>query len=71
MKLHDYPETDSLYIELKSEPGADVREVADGLNVDLNAAGDGVGVDIDHASRRCDLTALETVIRPRKTIRAA
>ena len=39
MKLHYYPETDSLYIELKSEPGAEVREVADGLNVDLSATG--------------------------------
>ena len=30
MKLHYYPETDSLYIELKSSPGAETREVADG-----------------------------------------
>jgi uncharacterized protein YuzE len=38
VKLHYYPETDSLYIELKSGPGAEVREVADGLNVDIDAA---------------------------------
>jgi uncharacterized protein YuzE len=71
MKLHYYPETDSLYIELKSEPGAEVREVADGLNVDLNAAGEVVGFDIDHASQRLDLTTLETVALPLKTTRAA
>jgi uncharacterized protein YuzE len=37
MKLHYYPETDSLYIELKAAPGAETREVAPGLNVDLDA----------------------------------
>jgi uncharacterized protein YuzE len=27
MKLHYYPETDSLYIELKSTPGTATREI--------------------------------------------
>jgi uncharacterized protein YuzE len=27
MKLHYYPETDSLYIELKSAPGGETREM--------------------------------------------
>ena len=71
MKLHYHPDTDSLYIELKSEPGAEVREVADGVNVDLDANGDVVGFDIDHASRRLDLTTLETIALPLKTTRAA
>ena len=35
MKLHYYPETDSLYIELKAAPGAETREVAPGLNSPL------------------------------------
>ena len=60
MKLHDYPETDSLYIELKTQPGAETREIAAGLNVDFDAKGDVVGIDIDHASRKLDLTSLET-----------
>ena len=68
MKLHYYPETDSLYIELKPEPGIETREVADGLNVDLNATGDVVGLDIDNASTKLDLTRLETEGLPvRKT----
>ncbi len=71
MKLHYYPETDSLYIELKPVPGAEMREVADGLNVDLDAAGEVVGFDIDHASTRFDLSVLETVALPVTTIRAA
>ena len=28
MKLHYYPETDSLYIELQGRPGAETREIA-------------------------------------------
>jgi uncharacterized protein YuzE len=35
MKLHYYPETDSVYIELKSAPGGETREIAEGLLVDL------------------------------------
>ena len=71
MKLHYYPETDSLYIELRTEPGTETREVAAGLNVDLNAAGEVVGFDIDAASRHLDLTTLETVALPVRTTRAA
>ena len=69
MKLHYYPETDSLYIELKREPGVETREIVDGLNVDLNAEGKVVGFDIDHASRHLDLTTLETVALPLRTAR--
>jgi len=71
MKLHYYPDTDSLYIELRPEPGAEVREVTDGLNVDVDAAGNVVGFDIDHASQRLDLSTLETVALPLKVTRAA
>ncbi len=71
MKLHYYPETDSLYIELKPEPGAEVREAADGLNVDIDAEGNVVGFDIDQASRRFDLSVLETIALPLKTTKAA
>jgi len=71
MKLHYYPETDSLYIELKPRPGAEVREVADGLNVDIDPAGEVVGFDIEHASQRFDLSTLETVALPLKTTHAA
>lgn len=64
MKLHYYPETDSLYIELADAPGAEVREVSDGLNVDLDALGRVVGFDIDNASKRFDLTRIETIALP-------
>ena len=71
MKLHYYPETDSLYVELKTTPGAETRETTDGLNVDLDAEGEVVGFDIDHASERLDLAALETLSLPLHTSRLA
>jgi uncharacterized protein YuzE len=67
MKLHYYPETDSLYIELKSEPGAETREIAESLLVDFDARGNVVGLDIDHASRKLDLCKIETIALPAVT----
>lgn len=67
MKLHYYPETDSLYIELKDIPGTQAREVVEGLNVDLDENGDVVGFDIDHASGKLDLSKIETFALPPAT----
>jgi uncharacterized protein YuzE len=64
MKLHYYPETDSLYIELKSVSGTQTREIVEGLNVDLDGKGDVVGFDIDHASGKLDLSRIETIALP-------
>ena len=64
MKLHYYPETDSLYIELSEKPGVETREVSDGVNVDIDARGNLVGFDIDHAANRLDLSSLETTALP-------
>lgn len=71
MKLHYYPETDSLYIELKAESAVETREIAPGLNVDLDDKGDVVGFDIDHASRKLDLTSLETIELPFRSAKVA
>jgi uncharacterized protein YuzE len=56
MKLHYYPETDSLYIELSNTSGVETREVADGLVADFDSVSNVVGLDIDHASRKLDLS---------------
>jgi uncharacterized protein YuzE len=65
MKLHYYPETDSLYIELNSAPGAEAREIVEGLVVDFDADGNVVGLDIDQASHKLDLSTVETVALPK------
>ena len=71
MKLHYYPETDSLYIDLNSRPSAESREIASGLVIDFDAEGNIVGIDIDHASKKLDLQTLETVSVPALTTRLA
>jgi uncharacterized protein YuzE len=71
MKLHYYPDTDSLYIELRSSASAETREVADGILVDLDAEGAVVGFDIDHASHHLDLSTLETVALPVRSTKIA
>ncbi len=71
MKLHYYPETDSLYIELSAQPSAETREIAAGLNADFDQAGNLVGLDIDGASGKLDLATLETVSLPFGTLKAA
>jgi uncharacterized protein YuzE len=70
VKLHYYPETDSLYIELKAGPGSETREVAPGVNADFAADGTIVGLDIDGASR-FDLGTLEAQGVPLRTLKAA
>jgi len=71
MKLHYYPETDSLYIELNDRPGTDAQEVAEGVVLDVDDDGNPVGIDIDGASRRIDLRTLELVSLPTTSTRLA
>ncbi|WP_174293131.1 DUF2283 domain-containing protein [Sphingomonas bacterium] len=70
MRLHYYPETDSLYIELQMVAGVDKREIDDGIIADVAADGSVVGIDLDRASR-FDLTTLETGGLPAVTRHAA
>jgi uncharacterized protein YuzE len=60
MKLNYYPDTDSLYIDLSSRTSVESREVSEGVVLDYDSQGNLVGVDIDHASRKLDLTELVT-----------
>ncbi len=71
MKLHYYPETDSLYIDLSAKPSVDSREVTDGLVVDLGESGDVVGIDIQHASEKLDLRTLEIEALPATAVKIA
>ncbi|MEO6924116.1 MAG: DUF2283 domain-containing protein [Bryocella sp.] len=58
MKLNYYPDTDSLYIDLSELESVESREVADGVVIDYDAAGNVVGIDIDHASDKVQLGRL-------------
>lgn len=54
MKLQYYPETDSAYVKFSEKPGTETVVVADGLNVDLGANGELIGLEIERASKHLD-----------------
>ena len=58
MKLNYYPDTDSLYIDLSSKPSAETREISPGVNLDYDAHGELVGIDIDNATKKTDFKEL-------------
>jgi uncharacterized protein YuzE len=64
MKLHYDKDTDSLYIDLSSRVSANSEEISDGLIADYDEAGSIVGIDIQHASQRIDLSSVETTHLP-------
>ena len=58
MKITYYPETDSLYVDLSERTSVDSHEVAPGVVLDFDAAGNLVGIDIDRASEIVNLSRL-------------
>jgi uncharacterized protein YuzE len=58
MKLKYYSDTDSLYIDLSSQPSVESLEVSEGVVLDYDAAGNLVGIDIDNASQKVELKEL-------------
>ena len=67
MKLNYYPDTDSLYIDLSVKPSVESREVSEGVVLDYDEAGNLVGIDIDQASQKLDLSELVTSHIPLQT----
>ncbi len=64
MKLSYYPETDSLYIDLAVVPSFESNVVSEGVVLDYDQAGNLVGIDIDHASQKLDLSEVVTTDIP-------
>ena len=58
MIFNYYRETDSLYINLSPKKSTHSDEVSEGIVLDFDADNNLVGIDIDHASSKVDLTQL-------------
>jgi uncharacterized protein YuzE len=58
MKLNYHRDTDSLYIDLSEHPSTETREISEGILLDYDAMGNLVGIDIDNASRKVQLSRL-------------
>lgn len=63
MKLNYYPETDSAYIKICEGAGTKTVEVSDGVNVDLGALGELIGIELEHASKHLDSLTLNEAKR--------
>jgi uncharacterized protein YuzE len=58
MKIAYYPETDSMYIDLSAKISVESKEVSPGVVLDYDSEGNLVGIDIDNATRKLDLSEL-------------
>lgn len=58
MRLNYFADTDSLYIGLAERPSMQSKEISEGVVLDYDADGNLVGIDIDNASRKVDLSQL-------------
>jgi len=58
MKIAYYPETDSMYIDLSAKISVESKEVSPGVVLDYDSEGNLVGIDIDNATRKMDLSEL-------------
>jgi uncharacterized protein YuzE len=67
MKLHYYPDTDTLYISFNEKIALDGEEIASDVVVDYDEAGRITGIELEHASDWVDLTTLEARSLPAAT----
>jgi len=58
MKIAYYPDTDSIYIDLSEKISEESREVSQGVVLDFDKDGNIVGIDIDNASKKLNLSEL-------------
>ena len=72
MKIAYYPDTDSMYIDLSAKSSVESKEVSPGVVLDFDSDGNIVGIDIDNASQKLDLSeiVLNKLPTDKKTIAA-
>jgi uncharacterized protein YuzE len=66
MKIKYYKEVDSLYLDLSSKKSVESREVSDGVVLDYDGEGNLVGIDVEHASEKLDMSKLVVDSLPAK-----
>lgn len=71
VKLHYYPDTDTLAIRMADRPTVESAEIAPDVVTDFDVDGNLVGIDIDLASTKVDLTTLETDLLPNREMKVA
>lgn len=59
MKIQYFSDTDTLYIELRQATVMDTRDLDENTIIDLDAAGQIVGITLEHARTRANLPEIE------------
>lgn len=55
MKIKYFQDTDTLYIEFKSTPVSESRDLDENTLLDLDAEGNVCGITVEHAHDRADI----------------
>jgi uncharacterized protein YuzE len=53
MKLEYFPDTDTLYIDIKETTSVKSKEISDGIVLDFDDSGQLTGIEIDNAKKSC------------------
>jgi uncharacterized protein YuzE len=64
MKLQYFPDTDTLYIDIKDTTSIDSKVIAEGIVLDFDEFGHLTGIEIDNAKQNIDLSTFETKSLP-------
>ena len=66
MKINYYPDTYSLYVDLSSKTSSESVEISEGIVLDYDENNNLVGIDIDNATKKLDLSELILTKLPTK-----
>ena len=55
MKIRYFQDTDTLHIEFKPAEVAETRDLDENTLLDMDKAGDILGITVEHASQRADI----------------
>jgi len=64
MKIEYYPETDTLYIDIKETVSFETKEISNGIILDYDKFGQVTGIEIDNAKKVANLSKIETKSLP-------
>jgi uncharacterized protein YuzE len=67
MKIKYFEDTDTALVELSGLAVAETRELSEDVYLDLDASGAVVGITIEHASRRGDMSEVSFLRVPSKS----
>ena len=64
MKFEYFPDTDTLYIDIKETSSVESKEISNGIVLDFDESGQLTGIEIDNAKKVANLSKIETKSLP-------